>query len=592
MRSSATRSRASTIVRRDHTVKILDQTQKLDILTAPGGAFPLRDLEIDGVTLSTFDRDPYTLRDAFIAASTFGDRAAIAYEDERWTYDELWSSIATLAHILRTELGIGKGDRVGIAMRNYPEYVFIFGATQLLGAVAVPLNAWLKGPELAALIEEARPVALFADQERLAVLRDVDLAAAGTDTVVAVRATQLPDSVVDYHELASRMPARTDAPEADVTPDDLSTILFTSGTTGKPKAAAHNHRNHSASLLNKYIRAVGVEVPDGGGETIVTPPPASCKLVTFPFFHIAGINTMYNTIYSGQPIVLMYKWDPVKAVRLVETEKVNELSGPPFIARTFLDAVVESGGDVSSLRIIGMGGAAAPAHIIEQVRTVLGPTIVPRTGYGMTETTSGVVAISAGDFEQRPNSVGRTLPTAEIAIIDAQGIHLGADEVGEVIFRGPQVIQGYLGADNAGTFEGGWFHTGDLGRVDAEGFVYLVGRLKDIVIRGGENINCSEVEVCLESHDDVVEAVVLGAPHATLGEELVAVVRTRQGSPIEPEDLRAFVKEHLASFKVPARIAIIDGPLPRTPSGKIIKREVIPELDLQWLLEAAPEPAV
>ncbi|WP_216892314.1 class I adenylate-forming enzyme family protein [Nocardia alni] len=569
----------------------LSDKERLELLTAPGAAFPLRDHTVDGHTYQVFDREPRTLRNAFAEMRTHGSARAIGYRDEYWSYDDMWSEMTALAHALRDRHGIAKGDRVGIAMRNYPEFVMIFGAVQLLGAVAVPFNAWLKGNELAELVLESAPRVLFADQERAELARRLEFAGGATSTTLVGVRSPAADGVVAYADLLTdRRPAQqSDAPEVEVSPEDISTILFTSGTTGRPKAAAHSHLNHSASLLNKLIRAVKLDVPADGGAVRVSPAPHSCKLVTFPFFHIAGINTMYNSLYAGHTLILMYKWDAPEAVRLVEQEKVNEISGPPFVVQTFLTAAREGGKDLSSLRTLGMGGAAAPLGVIAEAREVLGPNILPRTGYGMTETTSGVVAISGVDFERRPTSVGRTLPTAEIGIMGADGALLGIGEEGEVAFRGPQVIRGYAGIADSPDFRDGWFFTGDIGRIDEDGFIYLVGRVKDIVIRGGENINCSEVEACLSSHPHVIEAATLGAPHPTLGEELVAIVHVHAGGAVEAEELRAYAAERLAKFKVPARIAIVHEFLPRTASGKVIKRELIGELGLDWLLE--PEAA-
>jgi long-chain acyl-CoA synthetase len=576
---------------------VLDDKLRFDLLTAPGGTFPLRERTVAGRTLRVFDRDPRTLRDAFIATGTYGGRLAVGYRDEYWTYDDMWAEMAQLALALRTEYGISKGDRVGIAMRNYPEFIFSFGAIQLIGAVAVPFNAWLKGQELADQVAEAAPRVLFADSERIRLTLEYKLGEADGGTgagraggpgvrLVGVRCPETVPGVTDYASLiASRPTTRPAVPAADVSPDDLSTILFTSGTTGRPKAAMHTHLNHSASLLNKLIRAVGVEVPEDGGPVRVSPAPPSVKLVTFPFFHIAGLNTLYNTLYSGQTLILMYKWDAAEAVRLIEAEKVNEISGPPFIVQTLLAAARSSSRDLSSLRSLGMGGAAAPVDVIEEAREVLGDRVVPRTGYGMTETTSGVVAISGADFVKRPASVGRPLPTAEVAIMDQAGQLVGTGAEGEVVVRGPQVISGYARLGTDGNFADGWFHTGDIGAIDDDGFIYLRGRIKDIVIRGGENISCAEVEGCLATHPDVVEAVALGAPHRTLGEELVAIVHTRAGSAVSAEDLRQYAAERLAAFKVPARIALIDAHLPRTASGKIVKRQLSEQLDIGWLLD-------
>ncbi|WP_269476438.1 class I adenylate-forming enzyme family protein [Phytohabitans suffuscus] len=358
-------------------------------------------------------------------------------------------------------------------------------------------------------------------------------------------------------------------------------MLFTSGTTGRPKGAPGTHLNHAASLLNKLIRAVSP--PDRpGGEPL--PPTPSVKLLTFPFFHIAGINNLYSNAYSGHRTVLMYKWDAREALRLVEVERVGEMSGPPFVVQTFLAAAATSERDLSSLRSLGMGGAPAPKALIQEIHEIFGGRVSPRTGYGLTETTSGVFAISGADFVARPDSVGRPLPTVEVRIEDGTGRPVPAGAEGEVALRGPQVVAGYCRTPSQDNFVDGWFRTGDLGRLDPDGYLYLVGRLKDVVIRGGENINCAEVEACLATHPDVVEAVVFGLPHPTLGEELAAIVRLLPASTTDAATLRAYAAERLAAFKVPAKLAISPTPIPRTPSGKIIKRHVAAAMDFDKLL--------
>jgi long-chain acyl-CoA synthetase len=563
----------------------LDETSRLRILTAPGGAFPVTEIEVNGARLEMFDRDPRTMRDAFLATAAFAERTAVVFRDERWTYGEQWDTVCALATAMRDELGVRPGDRVGIAMRNYPEFIFTFWAAQVVGAVVVPFNGWLRTRELADVIADAAPVVLVADRERIALLAETDLAAIGVRHVVGVRCDDALRGSLSYAGLLDRAGTVTEPPAVEVSPDDPSTILFTSGTTAKPKGALHTHRNHSASLLNKYIRAVriGDEGPDGSHE--ILPPAPSVKVVTFPFFHIAGMNTLYTAAYSGHALVLMYKWDAEEAVRLVEEEGAGEVAGPPFVVQTFLDAAATTSRDLSSLRIIGMGGSAAPTKVIAALTERFGDQVTPRTGYGLTETTSGVVSISAADFARHPDSVGRPLPTAQVAILAEDGTEVAPGEVGEIAIRGPQVVRGYMNLPDADDFRGGWFHTGDLGRIDEEGLVYIVGRLKDVVIRGGENINCAEVEAVLTAHPDVVEAAALGAAHPQLGEELVAVARVRPGSVVDAEDLRAFAAERLAAFKVPARIAVSEVPLPRTASGKVVKRDIVTTLQVPDLLQ-------
>lgn len=540
-------------------------------LTAPDGPFPLVTRTVDGIPLQMFDRDPRTLRDAFLATADLGDREAVVHRDERWTYDEQWSTVVALAHGLRDELHVGKGDRVAIAMRNYPEWIFTFWALQLLGAVVVPLNAWLRSAELAELIADAAPSVVVADAERLALLAEIDTAALGVRSTVAVRCGPVPDGATSYETLIGTPRPGLAPQECEVSPDDPATILFTSGTTGRPKGALGTHRNHTASLLNKMIRSIqGVEGFDPAGP-LLRPAPAT-RLLTFPFFHIAGINNLYTLAYSGHRMVLMHKWDALEAARLVEAEGVTDLAGPPFVIQTFLDVAETGTHDLSSLRRLGLGGSSTPAHLIERVHRTFSGRVSPSTGYGLTESTSGVVAIGGQDWLDHPDSVGRPLPTVEVSMLDTEGRVLPVGEVGEVALRGPQVVTRYQHDLSPESFIDGWFRTGDQGRIDDDGYVYLVGRLKDVVIRGGENVNATEVEDCLSRHPSVQEAAVIGVPHVALGEEVAAVVRLSDGATVDPDELRAFVAARLAAFKVPAQVVVSVDPLPRTASGKLVKR--------------------
>ena len=562
----------------------MNDGERFRFLTEPQGAFPLVEQVINGRRLEMFDCEPRTMREAFLATRAHAG-IALRYESERWTYGEQWDAVIDLAHAL-IGLGVGQGDRIGIAMRNYPEFVFTFWATQLLGAVAVPFNAWLKSEELVELLGDARPMVLVADEERVRLLEGVDRDAIGLNAVIGVRLTSTHEDVLDYSSVVAAHSGSSTTPDVTVSPSDPSTLLFTSGTTGKPKGVVHTHLNHSASLLNKLIRAVSVVEPEGGGPVRVEPPRPSTKLVTYPLFHIAGLNTLYTAAYAGHTMILMYKWNAEEAARIVEAECVSELSGPPFVIQTFLAAAQNSVHDLGSLRMLGLGGAAAPAALISSIHETFGGRVSPRTGFGMTETTSGVVAISAADFVTRPTSVGRVLPTAHVRIVDEAGNDLGTDAVGEIAISGPQVVAGYFDDTESSKFRDGWFLTGDLGRISNDGFVYIVGRIKDVVIRGGENINCSEVESRLLTYPGVIEAAAFGAPHPALGEELVAIVHVDERSAITQEDLREYIAERLAAFKVPARIAVTSQELPRTASGKIAKLGIAKAMELESVMFA------
>jgi long-chain acyl-CoA synthetase len=533
-------------------------------LTAPGGSFPLTIRTVNGIDLQVFDRDPRTLRDAFIATRAHGDRTAVVFRDERYTFAQQWDIVVTLAHRLRSDFHVRHGDRVAIAMRNYPEWIFSFWATQLIGATTVPLNAWLTSPELAALLADSEPALVIADQDRIDRVRAAQNEAALTKLpIIGVRTSGDSAGVTAYADLVQATTV-AEPPDCAVASDDVATILYTSGTTGRPKGAIGTHLNHSASLLNKLIRA------ELGGAA-----RGSTKLVTYPFFHIAGINTMYSATYSGHLMVLMYKWDIEDALNLIERERVTEMSGAPFVIRTFIEAAVRSGRDLSSLNSIGLGGSAAPAQLISDVDRYFDGQVSPRTGYGLTETTSGVVAIGGRDYVQRPASVGTVLPTVEVRVVD-NGITVPDGELGEITFKGAQVVSGYWKSPEAtaANFRDGWFHTGDIGRIDPDGYVYVVGRMKDIVIRGGENISCGEVEACLGNHPDVVEVAAFGVPHASLGEELGVVVCLTPSSTAGADELREFASERLAAFKVPAHVYLCGRPLPRTATGKVIKQDL------------------
>jgi acyl-CoA synthetase (AMP-forming)/AMP-acid ligase II len=279
-------------------------------------------------------------------------------------------------------------------------------------------------------------------------------------------------------------------------------------------------------------------------------------------------------MYSGHVLVLMYKWDIDEALRLIEAEGVTEMTGVPYVVRTFLDAAVTTGRDLSTLTGLGFGGSLSPEQLIKDVYTVFGGRVSPRTGYGLTETTSGVVAIGGADYVARPDSIGRPLPTVEIRIVGEDGVEVPVGEPGEITVRGPQVVSGYWRAPEAtaASFRAGWFHTGDVGRVADDGFIHIVGRIKDVVIRGGENINCGEVESCLLDYAGVVEAAAFGVPHPSLGEELGAVVVVAGDQAGDPERIRAHVAERLAAFKVPAYVYVSHRPLPRTATGKVVKQ--------------------
>jgi long-chain acyl-CoA synthetase len=304
-------------------------------------------------------------------------------------------------------------------------------------------------------------------------------------------------------------------------------------------------------------------------------------LITTPLFHIAALTILTSNAYAGRRVVLLYKWDVEEALRIIAREQVSELSGPPLVVRELVDAVAAGGHDTSSLISLVAGAAPAPPQLVRDIGTVFGGQVSPGTGYGSTETTSTVLTITGADFLARPTSVGRPLPTVEIRVRDEDGNAVLPGGIGELQVRGPQIARGYdrSPAETATAFVDGWYRTGDQVTLDEDGFVHLVGRLKDIVIRGGENVHCAEVERALYEHPDILEAAVIGRPHATLGEEVAAVIRLRPGRSLDGPAVAALLRGRLAPFKIPTSFRFTLEPLPRTATGKILKAELADGVD-------------
>jgi long-chain acyl-CoA synthetase len=365
------------------------------------------------------------------------------------------------------------------------------------------------------------------------------------------------------------------APAVEVDPDDFATILYTSGTTSHPKGVLGTHRNICVNAVS--LRYVGARGALRAGRALPAESPApSVVLVPVPLFHGTGCHSnLVAQAYFGGTVVLMRRWDPEAALDLIERERVTGLSGVPAMAWDLVHAPSVAERDLSSLLSLGGGGAAAPPELLRRIQTVL-PRCGSGTGYGMTESSSLTSSIGGADYAARPTSVGVPVPICDVKIVDEAGGPVPAGEVGEIWMKGATVVPGYWNRPEATTetFTDGWLHSGDLGRLDDEGFLYIVDRAKDMVIRGGENISSIEVEAALFEHPAVIEAAVFSVPHQVLGEEVGAVVRPKDGATVTVNELRAHAGRLLAPFKVPAHIWLTDQPLPRGATGKVQKREI------------------
>ncbi|GAA3563346.1 class I adenylate-forming enzyme family protein [Nonomuraea rosea] len=549
----------------------LSHAQAQAQLTGPGQLFEIEEIGDTGVR--TWKHAPAHFR-ALLEMSRFhGDKVFLVYEDEHITFEDLFRRAATLANRLVDEYGVRKGDRVAVAMRNYPEWVVSFAATLATGAIAVPLNAWWTEAELTYGVRDSGAKVLIADGERA-----VRLASTGVPLIVA--RGEAPEGARAFEDVLGEVSADVKLPDVELSPEDPATIFYTSGTTGNPKGALGSHRNLGQSPMTvayglmRATAMAGKDIAAAAGTRRIT-------LLTVPLFHVTGcFSGMTTTMFSGGGLVLMYKWDPEQALRLIERERVSAMIGVPTNAWQLMSHPDFGKYDLSSLTTLGYGGAPAPPKLLERITTNL-PNRAPSNGYGMTETTALAIGNGGAEYQAKPDSIGLPTAVVDVRVVDPMGAELPPGEVGELCVRGPNVILGYWNKPEATaqTFVGGWLHTGDLAKIDDEGFVYIVDRAKDMVIRGGENVYCAEVEAALFEHPAVDDAAVIGVPHDELGEEVGAVIRLAPGQSVTTEELRTFLTDRIAKFKIPVRVWFREGELPRNPGGKILKthlrREVL-----------------
>jgi long-chain acyl-CoA synthetase len=479
-----------------------------------------------------------------------------------------------LGYALVNTYGIKPGDRVGIAMRNLPEWVISFAAILSVGAISVSLNAWWSEDELEYGINDAGLSVLIADAER--VIRAGEAAYRANVPVIAVRSDEMLPTrpgVKRWNDVVVRGAAM---PTVEVTSDMDATILFTSGTTGRPKGAVSTHRAVTQAIMAFSAGGTLTSLRRGPVEN-PTPSRPPVFILIVPLFHVTGcVPVMLSCFTWHFKIVMMYRWEPERALQLIERHQVTNFVGVPTQSWDMLECPNFSKYDTSSLIAIGGGGAPAPPKLVDRVSKSFkggGPTL----GYGMTETNAYGPGNSGPDYIDRPTSTG-AVPTIimDVEIRDEDGKALPVGESGEVWMKSPTLIRGYWNKPEAtaSTITDGWLHSGDVGRIDADGFLYLEDRLKDMILRAGENVYSAQVEAAIYEHPAVYEAAVLGLPHERLGEEVAAVVMLREGAELDSDGLRNFLAEKIASFMVPTSIVFTREPLPRNPAGKFLKRDM------------------
>jgi len=535
--------------------------------------------------MRVFDTAPPNMRVVWEASAGHGDKPYIVFEDEVHTYSEIHAQVRSLAHYLRNDLGVGGGDRVAVSLRNYPEWTTSYWPITSIGAAIVAMNAWWTSIEMKYGLDDSRPKALIVDDERLTnVMPVLDEVRAGGDLhVISVRSdSELPTDAVRWNEVVRTDEAPDALPEASIEPDDDICIFYTSGTTGFPKGAQLTHRGSVHNVLhlafaNALANAGAAKLDAANGvETEKAAEADPAVMVPTPLFHVTACNCVLHPVTAmGAKIVLMHKWDPTRALELIEREKVASFTGVPTMARELLTHPNWETTDTSTLAALGGGGAALQPDLVEKIDKAKG-AVKPSTGYGLTETHGVATAVGNVFFSAKPTSAGPILPTFESKLVDDDGNEVPAGSVGQLCVKGPAVIKGYLNRPEA-TAEAimdGWFNTGDIVRIDEDGFVHIVDRAKDMVLRGGENVYCSEVEAAIYQHPDVAEAAVFGIPDERLGEEVAVAIVQTDGGTLDETKLATHLGPLLAKFKQPKKVWFLDEPLPRNANGKFVKREL------------------
>ena len=548
-----------------------------EALTAPGSKFEMETVTIRGVPTRVWKYAPHDLGQLFDLSRLHGHRTFTVLDDERVDYEANYRATATLARAL-VDMGVKKGDRVAFAMRNLPEWPVVFFAITTIGAIAVPLNAWWTGAELEYGIRDSGATVLIVDVERYARIAEHLPGLSNVGQVVVARSPQPIAGTHALEDIIGRPNSWADLPDierprVEIDSDDDVTIFYTSGTTGNPKGALGTHRNMMSNIMSAGFSSARSFLRRG--EPIPDPTPRT-SLTVIPMFHVTACSAgLMGMMASGGTSIFMRKWEPVQAMEIIQREQVHFTGGVPTIAWQLLEHPDRGNYDLSSIEAIAYGGAPSAPELVRKIYEEFGA--LPGNGWGMTETMATVTHHAGEDYLNRPTSAGPPVAVADLEIRAEDGVTvLATGEVGELWARGPMIVKEYWNKPEATaeTFVDGWVRTGDLARLDEEGFVYIVDRAKDMVIRGGENIYSSEVENVLYEHPAVTDCAIIGIPHRTLGEEPAAVVHLAPGMIATEGELQAWVRERLAAFKAPVAVRFVHETLPRNANGKILKKDL------------------
>ncbi len=554
--------------------------------------FETHETVIRGLRYRAFRNTPPHIRALMqTSRAAQGDGAAeyLAFRHERWSYDEFCSQSNRLASALQDRFDISKGNRVAVAMRNCPELLLLITAIASLGGVVVFLNAWWTTEELDYALEDTGTRLVFADRKRMDRLRP--LRNRRNLTLIETRDAK---GIVNTEFSSILARAETDAwPEVEIDTDDDFAIMYSSGTTSHPKGVVQTHRGAINAVYTWLMQAYLGPLLDPP-EDPEAPSPRTVCLVATPLFHVTATHPVFLlSLPAGAKLVVMDRWDADTAVNLVRDEKITRFLGVPTQSADLSEAAERMGEPLETLNYLGAGGAKRPPAQVDELSRRF-PKADIATGWGMTETNAIGIGMAGKDYLARPGSAGRLYPPVqELRFLDDDGRDVPPGEVGEITVKSPCNMRCYLNKPDATkeAMQDGWLRTGDLGRIDDDGFVTIVDRKKNIIIRGGENIACLDVEGALHRHPAVAEACAFALPHARLGEVVGAAVQLRSGQTVTQEALQAFLAEHVAHFKVPERIWIQPEPLPRGATDKIDRRALCATCVPDWDDPTAPHPA-
>jgi long-chain acyl-CoA synthetase len=567
---------------------VMPMEQAHALLNQPGGLLEIGEADVHGVQTKIWKNAPPTLREVFALAAQYDANEHLVNDDERITVGAFRAAAVKFAHQLVAD-GVKPGERVAIIMRNLPEWPVAYWGAVLAGAIATPLNAWWTGPELEYGLKDSGSVLVICDVERYERAREhFEVCPAIRKIYVSRSREEIADPKVSRLENTIGCPndwAKLEAskpPSIAAKPDDDVSIFYTSGTTGHPKGAVLSHRNIVSNMWN--MAACDARSFLRRGEAPPPPDPTASRkftLLSVPFFHATGcFAVMIPALFGGHKMIMQRRWDVDQALEIMQRERVTGFGGVPTIAWQVLEHPRLAEYDLSAVDQISYGGAPSAPELVRRIKQHF-PKAAPGQGWGMTETAAVAVRNTSEDYERKPDSCGYCAPTGDAKIMDSDGRELPRGDVGELWYKGPVVVRGYWQNDKATaeTFVDGWIKTGDLARQDDEGFLYIVDRAKDMLIRGGENIYCVEVENALYEHPAVMDAAVIGRPHKTLGEEPLAVVHLKPGTEATKDELRHFTAQKLAAFKVPVDVIFWPETLPRNANGKIVKKDLKAQIE-------------